>query len=147
MSVIFRHNNLSIILITLILISCPSIQTDEDVVIYSSVLNDSFQDTTAVGAYADGTILFKVKGHNEDSLCLIYPNGTHDFIDNIKECKHINSCSYELLNPHYIITYDAKASVGTIIDWKGNKIEKNFEFNKLSTKNNDGFLIMKRKNE
>src|SRR3954467_11092985 len=116
MSVIFRHNNLSIILITLILISCPSIQTDEDVVIYSSVLNDSFQDTTAVGAYADGTILFKVKGHNEESLGLIYPNGNHYFIDNIKECKHINSCTVELLNPHYITTYSTSAPVASLVD-------------------------------
>src|SRR4051794_11869485 len=139
MSVIFRHNISSIMLIILvvILISCPLIQTDEDVVIYSSVLNDSFRDATAIGTYADGTILFKVKGHHEYSLQLIHPNGNLDLINNIKICKPISSsCRYELLNPNYVIISEGGSAVDTIIDWEGNKILKNIRYKLKSISQN-----------
>ncbi|PKC11790.1 hypothetical protein RhiirA5_497429 [Rhizophagus irregularis] len=128
MSVIFRNNTSSIIFIVLviILISCPPIQTKDD----------PFRNAKAIGAYDDGTILVEVK----DSLRLIYPNGTPHSIPKI-HCK--KKCHYHLLNPNYvIITYDN--NVGMIIDWKGSKILKRFKYDKLSIgEKNDKFLIMR----
>jgi hypothetical protein len=135
----FRHNISSIILIALIVISilCPSIQTKK--VIYSS-----HDDTSAIGAYSDGTILFRIG--SKDRLGFIRPDGTLGFIDNTSiHCKSKNSCNYNLLNPNYVIITCRETLVGTVIDWMGNSILKEFKTinNKLSiNEKNDRFLIM-----
>jgi hypothetical protein len=147
----FRHNISSIILIALILL-CPSIQTKK--VIYSSSIqnNSSHDDSSAIGAYNDGTILFSIG--SKDSLRLIHPNGTLGFINNIIiHCKSKNSCNYYLLNPNYVIIIYLENNdtlVGTVIDWMGNRILKNFKpINRLLSisEKNDRFLIMEYKNE
>ncbi|CAB4410846.1 unnamed protein product [Rhizophagus irregularis] len=127
MSVIFRNNTSLIIFIVLvvILISCPPIQTSKD---------DPFQDVKAIGVYANGTMLFKVK----DSLHLIYPNGTSHSIPKI----HCKQCHYHLLNSNNVIIEKHNHNVVSI--WKENKILKSFKYDKLNIgEKNDRFLIMR----
>ncbi|GBB98117.1 hypothetical protein RclHR1_03140016 [Rhizophagus clarus] len=160
MSAIFRHNISLTILVAfvVILISCPSIQTKDIVIYNSSVQDDSYQDIIATGSYADGTILFVIKGDDRDSLCLIRPNGTLEFISNTEiHCKPMNnSCDYYLLNPNFVVaTYIENVGnnnglgVATIIDWTGKVILRNIKsINVLRiNEKNDRFLIMKHNNE
>nr|AMJ52378.1 hypothetical protein [Rhizophagus clarus] len=144
MSAIFRRNISLIIFITFfsILISCPSIQT-KDLVICNIVTNN-LPDAAAIGTFADGKILFNIG--NEDSLHLIKPDGTSDFINNT--CKLMDSkgsCNYHLLNPNYVIITSKHTC--KVIDLMGNIILKNFKYDKMSvSEKNDRFLIMKHKN-
>src|SRR6266536_2938607 len=103
------------VILSILLLPFPISTTKISTTTYVVPISDRAIYATDLGIYVDRTILFQI----DQTLCLLYPNGTFNLLDNIN---NINTTLAYPLNPNYILIELPKEIM--IIDWTGNIITK-----------------------
>ncbi len=103
------------VILSILLLPFPISTTKISTTTYVVPISDRAIYATDLGIYVDRTILFQI----DQTLCLLYPNGTFNLLDNIN---NINTTLAYPLNPNYILIEHPKEIM--IIDWTGNIITK-----------------------